>query len=242
MNRVLIAVGVLLLLGPMWLQASLWSSVIAIRCTHVNAAPYDVRCEVKRDAWVAHEEREVTVRGASAFRVRGISTGRGDAWIAVLRYQSEETIELTPRINVAKGDMATSAETLDQWLNGETWRDDVKTSYGSPLGAFYVPILSSIACVMIAFLVTQRVRLRMIQGGRVVVDASLWLGPRAPFEIPIDDIRCFSFAGQALVLVTKDGHEMVARSVMPKRAELVVDQGNAWLEEARRFREGGAGA
>lgn len=236
MNRFLIGLAALFLFGPLGLQATLWSSVVSIRCVHIDANPRDVRCEVRRDSWVEHETSTVESRGAYDVRVKG-TLDRGDAWMVIYGNDPEPFVQLTPRLNVAKDGLVASSETLRTWLSSETWREDVTTSYGSPWGAIYVPLMSTLLCAAVAFLVTQRVRMRLLPGGRVVVDASLWLGPRTPYELALDDIRCVSFDGPKLVLVTKDGTALLAKTVMPKRADLVVDEGNAWLEEARGWRE-----
>ncbi|MBS2012354.1 MAG: hypothetical protein JST00_05685 [Deltaproteobacteria bacterium] len=235
-SKVLIGIVTVLLVGPIHLQASLWSSVVLIRCTHVDAQPYDVACEVRRDAWITHESQSVTLPGVRAFEVHGNARGRGDAWIAAIRSGRDDGVAtpVTPGLNVAKGEMIESARVLHEWLHSETWRDEVTTSYGSPVGAFYVPLLSLLAWAAAMFLVMQRVRMRLLPGGRVVVDASRWLGLRAPIELALDDL---SFDGPRLVLVTSRGPLLLARSVFARRAEVVLAQGNAWLEAARGWRE-----
>lgn len=236
MNLFLIGLVVVLFFGPLYLQATLWSSVVVVRCVR-EPKGREIECGVTRDAWLSHEARLVNVSNAVGFEAKGALSGtRGDAWIDL--EGRTETVTVTPKLNVSKDGLMNSTRELNEWLmRGDDQQLQIRTGYGSLWGAFYVPILSLIACIGAAILVTGRVRMRMIPGGRAVVECSLWLGPRAPFEVAIDDVRCFSLDGPKLVLVMKDGPIMIARSVMPKRAELVIDQGNAWLEEARQWRE-----
>lgn len=234
MNLFLIGLVTVLFFAPLYLQATLWSSVIVVRCRH-EPKSRDVECGVTRDAWLSHESRVVDVSDAVGFEAKGALSGRGDSWIDL--EGRHLTASVTPKLNVSKDGLVNSTRELNEWLmRGDDQQLEIRTTYGSPLGAFYVPVLSLVACILAAILVMGRVRMRMLPGGRAVVDASLWLGPRAPFEVALDDVRCFSFDGPKLVLVTKTGTIMVARNVMPKRAEMILAQGNAWLEEARGYR------
>jgi hypothetical protein len=234
MNRVLIAVAIALLLGPLALQATLWSSVVVVRCVRERSSRA-IECGVTRDAWLSHEAHLVNVSDAVGFEPRGALSTRGDAWIDVEGRAG--TVTLTPKLNVAKDGLLTSTRELNEWLmRGDDQQLEARTSYGSPWGAFYVPILSLIAAALVALLVTGRVRARAISG-RVIVDCSRFLGPRVPMDVALDDVRCFSLDGPKLVLVTKQGDLVLARTVFAPRVEQMIARGNTWLEEARTWRE-----
>lgn len=238
MNRVLIAVAIAFLLGPLALQATLWSSVVVVRCVR-EPKSREIECGVTRDAWLSHEAHLVNVSDAVGFVPKGALYSRGDAWVDL--EGRDKTVMLTPKLNVAKGDIMTSTRELNEWLmRGDDGQLEIRTSYGSPWGAFYVPILSSILGILVAVLVTGRVRLRGVGGGRIVVDCSRSLGPRAPMELALDDVRCFSLDGPKLVLVTKKGDVLLARTVMAARAEEIIARADAWLEEARSGRATGS--
>lgn len=233
----MIGVAALFFFGPLGLQAFLWSSFVEIQCTKENARlPPDVACHVTSHAWIGGEARDVRVERAVRVDALGQTEQRGDMWLVLT--DDRDAKELTPKLNVAKGGQLDAMRALNVWLGDEAARGELHASFGSPWGAIYVPMISSVLCVLVWMLVTSTVR-ATLAGGRVTFRSSKSLVPKTArvLEVALDDVRCLSFDGPKLVVVTKQGEHVLAASTVAQRAEKLVLDGNAWIEEAKRARE-----